>query len=167
MILSLLTALPIKAEKKESLLCQNDYDKMPFVYLHPKRGKVVVYRTPVSYSPTPDDLVCVSLKQFWVHRQVFPEKLTILVVRSDYRSALILQINITSNVLMIAPVSIPESEGQKPVSTIWTMFTDPMKRINEMVRLKSLPLVRKKDVKANRVSVSRGMLFYLATGKRM
>jgi len=155
--------LTANATAEETLLCQNSYDKKPFAYLHSSRGKVVVYETPSSYTPTPEDLVCATIKQFWLHKDKFPRKLTVLVVRGDYMNAMILQINMVTDTMMIAPVNIPYTSDPPVVKTIWTIFPDPMKRLTEMIRLETLPIV-KGEVKANYAWVSQAALVYLATG---
>ena len=150
--------------QEPSLLCSDVYNKSPFAYLHSDRGKVVVYTTPTKYTPVPEDLVCAVIKQFWAHSQLFPPKLTIMVVRGDYMNAMILQVNMKNNIMILPPVDIPYNANPPVVKTVWTLFPDPMKRITEMIRLGTMPLVNKDSVKANYVEVSQKDLVYLAWG---
>lgn len=149
----------------ESLICGKSYQHKPFSYIHPNRGKVVVYTTPANYTPIPEDLTCATIKQFWIHKNSFPDKLAILVVRADYKNALLLQINLRTNTMMIAPIDIPSFKDPPEIVTVWTIFPDPMERLTEMIRLETLPLATKGDVRANYARVSQRMLIDLALPK--
>ena len=165
-IFNILFIMTNNAVSEESLVCQNSYNEKPFAYIHRNRGKVVVYKTPISYTPTPEDLVCATIKQFWSHKNKFPSKLTIMVVREDFMNAIILQINLSTNTMMIAPVNIPSGSLEESVKTVWTIFPDPMKRLTEMVRLGSFPLIDKNDIRANYAVISRQDLIYLSQGHK-
>ena len=138
------------------------HDYRVFGYVHPQRGKVVVYTPTKQHQPLPEDLVCAAIKQFWGHKDSFPNKLTIMVARFDYRSALIMQINLKTNTLLLTTINLPP--GKIKVKTIWTMFSDPMARLTEMIRNEELPITSKHSTKANYIYVSWKDLVYLATG---
>lgn len=157
-ILNLLVSLPVGAD--ESICESKNYSLSG--YIHPQRGKVVVYTTPSEYIITPEDLVCAAIKQFWAHKDVFPKKLTIMVVSDNYMDAMIMQINLKASVMLITTVNLPKDTHS--VKTVWTMFPEPMKRFTEMVRNEELPLATKHQTKANYVTVTRKDLIYLAAG---
>jgi len=157
-IISLLISFPAQADTN---ICETENYNLSG-YVHPQRGKVVVYTTDSNHEILPEDLVCAAIKQFWAHKDSFPKKLTILVVASDYLNAMIMQINLNTSTMLLATINIPN--GENKVKTVWTLFPEPMQRFTEMVRNEELPIATKHKTKANYLVVSRKDLIHLAYG---
>lgn len=109
--------------------------------------------TAPGYIPQPSDLLCACMREFWSNRQDIPEKLTVIVTSSNYLQVLILQINLRKDALLISYINFPKEV--ESVKTIWTMFPKPLETFTKMVRNKSLPILKKGEIKANYTTINK------------